>query len=62
MWYMIVGEDHEDSLENRLAARDAHLARLNALADDGRLIVAGLCRPMIPRIRELRGLPAVSWS
>ena len=41
MWYMVVGEDHEDSLENRLAARDAHLARLKALANDGRLMVAG---------------------
>ena len=41
MWYMIVGEDNENSLEKRLAARDAHLARLTALADDGRLITAG---------------------
>ena len=41
MWYMIVGEDHNDSLANRLSARDAHLARLQALVDDGRLITAG---------------------
>lgn len=41
MWYMIVGEDHENSLENRLVARDAHLARLTELADAGRLLVAG---------------------
>ena len=41
MWYMIVGEDNENSLEKRLAARDAHLARLTALADDGRLLLAG---------------------
>lgn len=41
MWYMIVGEDNDDSLEKRLAARDAHLARLTALADEGRLLLAG---------------------
>ena len=41
MWYMIVGEDHENSLERRLGARDAHLARLQALLDDGRLLTAG---------------------
>jgi uncharacterized protein YciI len=41
MWYMIVGEDNENSLEKRLAARDAHLARLTELADEGRLLVAG---------------------
>ena len=41
MWYMIVGEDNENSLEKRLAARDAHLARLAELADEGRLLVAG---------------------
>lgn len=41
MWYMIVGEDYPDSLENRDAAREAHLARLTKLADEGRLLVAG---------------------
>lgn len=41
MWYMIVAEDHEDSLESRLAAHPAHLARLQALLDDGRLMLAG---------------------
>ncbi len=41
MWYMIVAEDHENSLEKRLAARDAHVARLTALADEGRLKLAG---------------------
>ena len=41
MWYMIVGEDYADSLENRGAAREAHLARVAKLADDGRVLVAG---------------------
>jgi hypothetical protein len=41
MWYMIVGEDHPDSLEKRGAAREAHLARITKLAVDGRVLVAG---------------------
>lgn len=41
MLYVLLGEDAPDSLEARMAARPAHLARLEALRDDGRLIVAG---------------------
>ena len=41
MLYAIIGRDHPDSLERRLAARPEHLARLEALRDSGRLIVAG---------------------
>lgn len=41
MLYAIISRDHEDSLANRLAARPAHLARLEALRDAGRLILAG---------------------
>ena len=41
MWYLIIGTDLADSLENRIAARPAHLARLQALADTGRLKIAG---------------------
>ncbi len=41
MWYSIVGEDHPDSLANRQGARADHLARLNALKELGRLLVAG---------------------
>jgi uncharacterized protein len=41
MLYAISGEDIPDSLEKRLAARSAHLERLNALQDEGRLILAG---------------------
>jgi uncharacterized protein len=40
-WYAIVGEDVADSLERRLSARPAHLERLNALRDQGRLLLAG---------------------
>lgn len=43
MLYAIVGEDVPGSLEKRLAARPAHLARLQALQDEGRMIVAGPC-------------------
>lgn len=41
MWYMICGEDTRDSLSKRLANRPAHLARLQALRDEGRLLLAG---------------------
>ncbi|NRA71474.1 MAG: YciI family protein [Gammaproteobacteria bacterium] len=41
MWYMIYAIDVANSLENRLAARPAHLARLSELQNQGRLLVAG---------------------
>ena len=41
MLYAIIGHDREGSLEQRLAARPAHLERLTALQAEGRLIVAG---------------------
>lgn len=41
MWYAIVGQDVADSLEKRQSARPAHLARLTALQDAGRLLLAG---------------------
>jgi uncharacterized protein YciI len=41
MWYAIVALDHPQSLEKRLAARPAHLARLQALQGEGRLRLAG---------------------
>ncbi|HLS84159.1 MAG TPA: YciI family protein [Arenimonas sp.] len=41
MWYLILGHDRENSLATRLAVRPAHLARLEALRDAGRLKLAG---------------------
>lgn len=41
MWYAIISEDVEDSLDKRLAARPEHIARLTALRDAGRLLIAG---------------------
>ncbi len=41
MLYSIVGEDIPGSLELRLAARPAHVARLKTLHDAGRLVLAG---------------------
>jgi uncharacterized protein YciI len=41
MWYAIFSEDVENSLEERLGAREAHLARLKELTAKGRLLVAG---------------------
>lgn len=41
MWYAITGTDHPESLERRTAARQAHLARLEQLQSEGRLLLAG---------------------
>jgi hypothetical protein len=41
MWYAIMGEDVPASLDKRLAARPAHLDRLNILQSEGRLLLAG---------------------
>jgi len=41
MWYAIISEDVENSLPLRATARDAHLARLRALAADNRLLIGG---------------------
>lgn len=41
MWYAIISEDVEDSSEKRARVRERHLARLVALRDEGRLLVAG---------------------
>ena len=41
MLYAIIAEDVPDSLERRRQARPAHLARLEALKADGRLLLAG---------------------
>lgn len=43
MWYVIEGYDGADVLAKRLDARPAHLARLTALRDAGRLLLAGPC-------------------
>lgn len=41
MYYAIISEDIANSLEKRKAARPSHLARLQQLADEGRLLIAG---------------------
>jgi hypothetical protein len=41
LFYAIEGIDVPDSLEKRMAARPAHLLRLNELKDEGRLVLAG---------------------
>lgn len=41
MWYVIQGQDAPDSLPKRQAARPAHVARIQVLADEGRLLTAG---------------------
>jgi uncharacterized protein YciI len=41
MWYAILGNDRTGSLDLRRAQRPAHLARLDALRDAGRLLLAG---------------------
>ncbi|EPF2927403.1 YciI family protein [Vibrio navarrensis] len=41
MWYVIFSQDVENSLEKRLSVRPQHLARLQQLQDEGRLLTAG---------------------
>ncbi|GAA0574263.1 YciI family protein [Halomonas salifodinae] len=41
MLYAIISEDVNNSLERRMAARPDHLARLEKLRDEGRLVLAG---------------------
>lgn len=41
MLYAIISDDVDDSLEKRLSVRPAHLERLEALKDEGRLVLAG---------------------
>jgi len=46
MYYVIIGNDVENSLSNRMSARPAHVERLKSLAADKRILVAGPC-PLI---------------
>lgn len=41
MLYAVISFDHDDSLEQRQSARPDHLARLESLQAQGRLILAG---------------------
>lgn len=41
MLYVINGEDVPNSLEKRMAVRPEHVARLQKLQEEGRLIMAG---------------------
>jgi uncharacterized protein YciI len=41
MWYVIIAQDAPNSLQQRLAHRPAHLARLQELLQQGRLLLAG---------------------
>lgn len=43
MYYLIYSEDVENSLPLRKQARPQHIARLQALKEQGRLIIAGPC-------------------
>lgn len=43
MLYAIIGEDRPGTLDQRMAARPAHLERLQALQAEARLILAGPC-------------------
>ena len=44
MLYAIIASDVANSLEQRLAARPAHLARLEQLKSEGRLVLADSSR------------------
>ena len=46
MLYVIIGEDTPGTLDQRMAARPAHVERLKALQPPARLILAGPCPPI----------------
>lgn len=41
MLYAIISQDVENSLDKRKSVRDRHIARLDELKDQGRLVLAG---------------------
>ena len=41
MWYAVISQDVENSLELRAMSREAHVARLKALVAEGRFLIAG---------------------
>jgi len=41
VWYALISEDHAGVLDKRINARPEHVARLKALCDEGRLLIAG---------------------
>ncbi|RRJ84214.1 YciI family protein [Aestuariirhabdus litorea] len=41
MFYAIISQDIDNSLSKRMAARPAHVARLETLKAEGRLLIAG---------------------
>lgn len=41
MYYAVISQDVDNSLEKRMGARPDHIARLQALRDEGRLLTAG---------------------
>lgn len=41
MWYAIISQDVENSLQKRLSVRPAHVERLQVLKSEGRLLIAG---------------------
>ncbi len=41
MYYAIISQDVDDSLEKRMTVRTDHIARLETLRDEGRLLTAG---------------------
>jgi uncharacterized protein YciI len=41
MWYVIYSKDKENALAARMSARPDHLERVNAMVDEGRILLAG---------------------
>ncbi len=41
MFYAVISLDIDDSLEKRMSVRADHIARLQALQDEGRMLIAG---------------------
>lgn len=55
MWFFIYAEDIENSNELRAKARPAHLARLEQLKNEGRLLLAGP-HPLFDAENNVKGM------
>lgn len=60
MWYVIEGHDGEGALARRGEHRPAHLARLQQLCDEDRLLVGVPCPASMPKTRA-RPASVAAW-
>ena len=58
MFYAIISQDVENSLDKRLTVRAEHIERLNTLQDEGRLLICLLYTSPSPRDQRGSRMPS----